>query len=86
MKVAANKKTESKRPPSRRPLVGAVQALPDEAWGYFVAWAAGQVIQFPDGLGGFTPGSRAGIEKLRAEAAAYLERAAGGSQPPQETS
>lgn len=60
---------------SRTKLLAAVKALPDEAFGWFVAWAQGKfAIQFPDGLGGFQPESRAAIERLQKEATAYQER------------
>jgi hypothetical protein len=34
--------------------------MPDEAFGWFVGWASGVMIQYPDGLGGFQNDSRQG--------------------------
>ncbi|MGE3276706.1 MAG: hypothetical protein AB7O67_16465 [Vicinamibacterales bacterium] len=49
--------------------------MPDEAFGWFVAWASGAPVTYPDGLGGFLPESRASIEALRTEARALMEPA-----------
>lgn len=57
--------------------------MPDEAFGWFVVWAArgkpsgagddyiGQM--FPDGLGGFMPESRKSIEELKKAAVEYMK-------------
>ncbi len=63
--------------PARRELLQVLATMPEEAFGYFVAWATGGVpIQYPSGLGGFMPDSQASIKQLRADAAAYLKATA----------
>ena len=59
--------------PKRKPLIAVLQRMPEESWGWFVLWAQGNMVQYPDGLGGFKPESRASIERLRAEAEKYVE-------------
>lgn len=59
----------------RAALLVALANMPDEAFGWFVLWASGSTVQFPDGLGGFRAESRASITALRSAAAAYLEKA-----------
>ena len=61
--------------PRRKKLIEAIAALPVEAFGYVVAWASGVKLQFPDGLGGFSDESRASIDRLRAEAKAFMDTA-----------
>lgn len=61
-------------PAGRGALVKALAQLPEEAWGYFVAWAAGAPVGYPDGLGGFRDDSREAIAALRSAAKAALER------------
>lgn len=58
---------------TRADLIQALIAMPDEAFGWFVVWASGQMMQFPDGLGGFAPASREAITSLRAAAKHYLD-------------
>lgn len=53
----------------RKALITVLAEMPDESFGWFVAWALGG---FPDGLGGFTPESRTAIEALRRAAEAYV--------------
>lgn len=57
----------------RYDLLAALANLPDEAFGWFVGWASGSMVQFPDGLGGFQPQSRLGIAALRKAAGSYAE-------------
>lgn len=57
----------------RAALLQVLAEMPDEAFGWFVAWAAGGMMQYPDGLGGFRSESRASIEQLRAAGKARLE-------------
>lgn len=57
-------------PVMRAPLLRAAAALTDEAFEYFVVWARGMTIQFPNGLGGFTPESQETIHALRRAAGA----------------
>lgn len=47
--------------------------MPEESFGWFVGWASGVNIQFPDGLGGFKPESRESINELRKAANSYIE-------------
>lgn len=68
---------------NRLKLLLILASMPDEAFGWFVVWAArgapggahtqpdiiGQM--FPDGLGGFSAEARAAIEALRAAAREY---------------
>ena len=58
---------------TRGKLLEALALMPDEVFGWFVVWANGGMMQFPDGLGGFLPESRASIATLRDAAAKYLE-------------
>jgi hypothetical protein len=58
---------------ARRDLVTVIEQMPDEAFGYFVAWASGEMTQYPDGLGGFMPDSRNSILALRAAAKTFLD-------------
>jgi hypothetical protein len=50
---------------NRGALIAALATMPDEAFGWFVAWA---LQGYPDGLGGFQNESRTSIEALRAAA------------------
>jgi hypothetical protein len=59
--------------PKRKALIAALAAMPEESFGWFVAWASGVNMQYPDGLGGFSSQSQASILKLRAEAKNYQE-------------
>lgn len=61
-----------KMDPKRQKLIDALSSMPDESFGWFVGWASGAMVQYPDGLGGFMPESRKSVETLRAEANAYL--------------
>lgn len=68
--------TDRKKPtmpaaPSRRELIVALECMPEEAFGWFVAWAGGAMAQYPDGLGGFKPDSRNSILALRRAASRY---------------
>ena len=54
-------------------LLITLATMPDEAFGWFVVWASGGMMQFPEGLGGFMPESRAAITELRAAATAFME-------------
>lgn len=62
----------------RLPLLLALFWMPDEAFGWFVMWAARSsarmpmAYQFPDGIGGFRDVSRRAITRLRAAADAYI--------------
>lgn len=58
--------------PNREALLKALSEMPDEAFGWFVAWATGAMVQYPNGLGGFQPDSRRSIEALRYAAGKYL--------------
>lgn len=74
-------------PVNRQPVIDALVALPDEAFGWFIVWAARGAPQgahtqpdyvgqlFPDGLGGFQEASQEAIERLRAAAQAWIEEA-----------
>jgi len=53
-------------------LLLTLATMPDEAWGWFVAWAGGASVQYPDGLGSFSPESREAIQALREAARARL--------------
>lgn len=68
--------------PDRVPLLTALSAMHEEAFGWFVAWAAGGMVQYPDALGGFSPASRQGIEALRTAARAYMDAGASKSTKP----
>jgi hypothetical protein len=57
---------------NRLKLLFVLAFMPEEAFGYFVGWARGMPINYPDGLGGFQPMSRDAIVALRAEAEAYV--------------
>lgn len=59
---------------NRNALIAVLKKMPDEAFGWFVGWASGAMIQFPDGLGGFRPESRKAIEELRKAANKYIEK------------
>lgn len=67
--MAKKKPAQTARPDPRRAALAKVLAeMPEEAYGWFVAWA---MQGFPSGLGGFKPESRASIEALRKAAARY---------------
>lgn len=59
----------------RMQLLLALAFMPEEAFGWFVAWASGASMPFPDGLGGFQPASRESIQALRDAARAYMAQA-----------
>lgn len=54
-------------------LLMVLATMPDEAFGWFVGWASGMTMQYPDGLGGFQDASRVSIEALRREATALMD-------------
>jgi hypothetical protein len=61
---------------SRKALLLALEAMPDEAFGWFVVWAAGGATsplayKYPDGLGGFRQESRDAILALQRAAETY---------------
>ena len=58
---------------NRFKLLLTLALMPDEAFGWFVAWAAGHMTQYPDGLGGFREESRHSITELRKNAKEYME-------------
>lgn len=58
---------------NRIKLLLILATMPDEAFGWFVAWAAGNMTQYPNGLGGFQNDSRKSITELRKEAKHYME-------------
>jgi len=58
---------------NRLKLLLTLATMPDEAFGWFVAWANGGMMQYPDGLGGFKSESRESILALRKEAKEYLD-------------
>lgn len=58
---------------ARAQMAQALAAMPEESFNWFVLWASGRPVSFPDGTGGFTSESRAAIEQLRGAARAYLE-------------
>ena len=60
-------------PPHREKLLLILANMPEEAFGWFVGWATGSMVQFPDGLGGFRPDSRDAITKLQQTAKEYHE-------------
>lgn len=62
---------------ARLSLLLALVAMPEEAFGYFVGWARGMPVNYPDGLGGFRQASRDAILELRQAARDYT--------PPEET-
>jgi hypothetical protein len=45
--------------------------MPEEAFSWFVGWAGGNMVQYPDGLGGFQANSREAIQKLQQAAKEY---------------
>lgn len=53
---------------NRGALLTALATMPDEAFGWFVVWATGVNVQYPDGLGGFSDESQASIQALRTAA------------------
>jgi hypothetical protein len=59
---------------NRIKLLLILATMPDEAFGWFVGWASGVMIQYPDGLGGFQNDSRESITALRKEAANYIDK------------
>lgn len=60
-------------PVARAALLKVLETMPEESFGWFVAWASGLMMQYPDGLGGFREESRQSIQNLRAAAKAYME-------------
>ena len=48
--------------------------MPDESFGWFVLWASGKMVQYPNGLGGFQSNSRKSIQELHEAAREYLEK------------
>lgn len=58
---------------NRKELLHVLEEMSDESFGFFVAWAMGGMVQYPDGLGGFFPKSRKSIQDLRKAANKYLE-------------
>lgn len=58
---------------NRKELIKVLEEMPEEAFGWFVSWASGLMIQYPDGLGGFRNDSRESINKLREAAKQYTE-------------
>jgi hypothetical protein len=58
---------------NRLKLLLILATMPDEAFGWFVAWASGHMTQYPDGLGGFKDESRKSITELRKEAKHFME-------------
>lgn len=58
---------------NRLKLLLVLATMPDEAFGWFVGWANGIMIQYPDGLGGFQDESRKSILALRKEAKVYSD-------------
>jgi hypothetical protein len=60
----------------REDLIRVLELMPEEAFSYFVTWAAGADVQFPeDDLGGFQHESQDAIVALRGAARAYLKHA-----------
>lgn len=57
----------------RSKLIGVLATMPEEAFGWFVAWASGAMMQYPDGLGGFRDESEKSIKALRKAAKKYME-------------
>lgn len=57
---------------NRYPLLLALATMPDEAFSWFAVWANGNMVQYPDGLGGFPLDSRESIQRFRREAETYL--------------
>ena len=70
---ATQKRDAPTAPPNRQGLLTVLTVMPDEAFGWFVVWASGGMMQYPDGLGGFMPASRDSILALRKAAREYLE-------------
>lgn len=56
----------------RKLLLAYLEEMPEEAFGWFVAWG---MNGWPDGLGGFKPESRAAIEALQVECRRYADLA-----------
>ena len=61
---------------SRKAILLALEAMPDEAFGWFVVWASTGATspltyKYPDGLGGFRQESRDSILALQRAAEAY---------------
>jgi hypothetical protein len=59
--------------PHRWAVLSILAGLPDEAFNWFVMWAGGFLIQWPDGLGGFSDDSEIGITALRRAAKEYID-------------
>lgn len=57
---------------SRLKLLLVLATMPEEAFGWFVMWANGGMMQYPDGLGGFSRNSQESILALRREAKEYI--------------
>lgn len=57
--------------PNRLRLLLILASMPEECFGWFVAWAQGAPAQYPDGLGGFRQESRDFIKALREAAHNY---------------
>lgn len=58
---------------NRLKLILILATMPEESFGWFVGWASGIMIQYPDGLGGFRDDSRKSIVALRKEAKHYTD-------------
>lgn len=58
----------------RTKLITILNMMPEEAFGWFVQWAKGGMITFPDGLGGFQEESQNSIRALKAAATEYVEK------------
>lgn len=58
---------------ARKQMLAALAKMPEESFGWFVLWASGVPMQYPDGLGGFQEASRKAITALRTAAKAYKE-------------
>lgn len=58
----------------RLKLLLVLATMPEETFGWFVAWASGAMAQFPDGQGGFQRDSQAAIKALREAANEYMKQ------------
>jgi len=60
-------------PTKRMPLLVVLMGMPEESFNLFATWAAGNLVQYYDELGGYQPASQESIKKLREEGLKYIE-------------
>ena len=60
-------------PTKRMPLLLPLMAMQEEAFNLFATWAAGNLVQYYDELGGYQPESQKQIKALREAGLKYIE-------------